>query len=129
MKLDRRGFTLLEAIVALTILGLAGVSTMEALGGEVRSAERARLATTATALAENRLATLALLPRAELDVLPESLSQGGFQAPMDGYRWTATVRPVLGERDLYEARVTVSNGETDYSLATRMYRPRPLGVP
>jgi prepilin-type N-terminal cleavage/methylation domain-containing protein len=129
MRLDRAGFTLLEAVVALTVLGLAGVATLEALGGEVRSAERARTATTAAALAEHRLATITLLPRSDLDLLPDSLSRGEFKTPFVGYRWTASVRSVLGEADLYEAQVNVSNAETQYALTTRVYRPRAPGLP
>lgn len=128
-RLDRRGFTLLEAVVALAILGLAGVATLEALGGEVRGADRARTASTAAALAQDRLATLSLLPRADLDPVPDSLARGEFQQPFRAYRWTASVQPVFGESDLYEARVEVASDAARYVLSTRIYRPRPRSFP
>ncbi|HEY6158229.1 MAG TPA: type II secretion system protein [Gemmatimonadales bacterium] len=122
---DRRGFTLLEAVVALTILGLAGVAALEALGAEVRGAERARTASTAAALAQDRVAAVALVPPRDLDALPDSFARGTFGPPFSDYHWTARVQPVLGEADLYEVRVEVSSDAAPYTLVTRVYRPRP----
>ena len=124
-KCDRRGFTLLEAVVALAILGLAGVAALEALGAEVRGAERARSTTTAAALAQERMAAVTLLPPGGLDHLPDSLAHGTFSTPFEEYRWTAHVEPVLGESDLYEARVEVISDAARYALVTRAYRPGP----
>jgi type II secretion system protein I len=127
-RLDRRGFTLLEAVVALAILGLAGVAALEALGGEVRGAERARTASTAAALAQDRLAALSLLRRTDLDPLPDSLARGAFEPPLEKYRWTAKVQSVFGETDLYEARVEVVSDDARYDLTTRIYRPQPRSL-
>ncbi len=59
---DRRGFTILEAVIALAIVGLAGVAALEALGGELRATDRASSVSTAAALAQDRIAALAMLP-------------------------------------------------------------------
>jgi prepilin-type N-terminal cleavage/methylation domain-containing protein len=84
----RRGFTLVESLIALTIVGLAAVSAVAAFGTELRTAERARRGLEAAALAEERLTMLELLPTHTLGRLPDSLSRGRL-AP----------RPVLsGER-------------------------------
>lgn len=127
-RLDRRGFTLLEAIVALAVLGLAGVAALEAMGGELRAAERARSATTAAALAQDRLATVALLPRSELDPVRDSIARGTFRPPFAEYRWTTTIRPVLGEADLYDVVVEVRSDAGHISFATRLFRRRPVGL-
>jgi len=40
----RRGVTLLEAVAAIAIVGMTSVAALEAAGGEMRTAERARRA-------------------------------------------------------------------------------------
>jgi type II secretion system protein I len=123
-----RGFTILEAVVALAIVGLAGVSALEAVGGELRAADRAADAYVASALAQDRLAAITLLAPRDLSALPDSLASGTFAAPFGAYRWTATVQPVLGERELYEVTVSIAGERTDYTVTTRAYRPVLVGV-
>lgn len=125
---DRRGFTILEAVIALAIVGLAGVAALEALGGELRAADRAGSVSTAAALAQDRLAALAMVPALDLSPFADSLARGTFSEPFADYRWSATVQPVLGEANLYGVTVMVSGLGTDYTVATRLYRPRPVGV-
>ena len=122
----RRGFTLLEAVAALAILGIAGVAALEAVGGELRAADRARAAVTVSALAQDRLAAVTLLPIGELQPLADSVARGTFPSPFQDYAWSTELRPVLGERDLYSVTVEVFSETTRYALATRLYRP-PLG--
>ena len=123
MNAGRRGFTLLEAVVALAILGIAGVAALEAVGGELRAADRARAAVTVSALAQDRLAVVTLLPIAELQPLADSVARGTFASPFQDYAWNMELRPVLGERDLYSVTVEVFSETTRYALATRLYRP------
>jgi len=124
-RLGRRGFTLLEAVAALAILGIAGVAALESVGGELRAADRARTAVTVSALAQDRLAAITLLPTGELQPLTDSLARGSFPSPFRDYAWTASVRPLLGERNLYSVTVEVFNRTTRYALATRLYRAAP----
>ncbi len=125
---DKRGFTILEAVIALAIVGLAGVAALEALGGELRAADRARSVSTAAALAQDRLAAIAIVPALDLSPLADSLARGAFPEPFADHRWSVTVRPVMGEADLYDVAVSVTGRGTDYSVTTRLYRPRPLGA-
>jgi type II secretory pathway pseudopilin PulG len=120
---DSRGFTILEAVIALAIVGLAGIGALEAVGGELRAAERARDAYTAAALAQDRVAAVALVPTGNLNSLPDSVARGTFAPPLAAYHWSATVRPVLGEPDLYDVSIAVADDRTDYRIATRLYRP------
>jgi len=123
-----RGFTILEAVVALAIVGLAGVSALEAVGGELRAADRAAEAYVASALAQDRLAAVGLLASRDFARLPDSLRRGTFAPPFAAYRWTATAQPVSGERELYEVTVSIAGDRTAYVLTTSMYRPVRVGV-
>lgn len=120
--LGSRGFTLLEAVAALAILGIAGVAALEAVGGELRSADRARTALTVSALAQDRLASITLLSASDLQPLADSIARGAFPSPFEDYEWTASVRPRFGERDLYDVTVEVFSRTTRYALTTRLFR-------
>ena len=126
---DRRGFTLLEAMIAVVIVGLAGVAALETVGAELRTASRTRHALHATALAEHRMETLRVLPPSGLRTLPDSLERGTFAPPLERYGWTATVREVPGEAGLYDAQVVVRWDGGSFPLRTRLYRPDPVLLP
>ncbi|HEX2091659.1 MAG TPA: type II secretion system protein [Longimicrobiaceae bacterium] len=128
-RLNDRGFTLLEAVVALAILGLASVAALSALAAELRSAERAQRALEAAALAQDRLAALELLSVEDLSPLPDSLRRGRFGAPFTAYAWEAAVREVPGDQGLVDAAVRVEWEGGAYPLHALLYRPRPRTVP
>jgi prepilin-type N-terminal cleavage/methylation domain-containing protein len=123
---NRRGFTLLEAVIALAIIGAAVVGVLGAFGGDVRAADRSRTALTVSTLARSRLARLEIATATELATLPDSLAHGASNAPCAGYQWKATSRAVPGEPDLYDLRVTVSWNDGQSELRSRRYRPVPL---
>jgi type II secretory pathway pseudopilin PulG len=126
---NREGFALLEAVVALAIVGLAAVTMLTTLAAELRAAGRAREALESHALAEAKLASLRLLPRDELHPLVDSLRGGRFDAPFGQYRWEASSRQVAGQRDLFEATVAVASEDGRYSIGTRLYRPKTFARP
>ena len=123
-----RGFTILEAVIALAIVGLAGVSALEAMGGEIRAANHAAGAYTLSALAQDRLALVALASPRALVSLPDSLARGTFAPPFEAYRWTAQAHAISGERELYDVTVTILGEGREYAVRTRLYRPIPTGV-
>src|SRR5918999_2456349 len=88
----RRGFTLLEAAVAMAIVGVIALAALGAYAAELRAADKARQALPAVSLAEERLAAIDLTGARELRSLPDSLARGRFPAPFEQYEWTATVR-------------------------------------
>lgn len=120
---SQRGFTLLEAVVALTIVGLAGVSALAAFGTELRTAERARRAVEGGALAQDRLATLEWLAPSALALLPDSLARGNFPAPFEQYAWSAKARAVIDQEGLYDLSTTVTWDDGSLTLDGRVYRP------
>ncbi|HSQ30688.1 MAG TPA: type II secretion system protein [Gemmatimonadaceae bacterium] len=118
----RRGITLLEAVVAIAIVGMTSVAALEAAGGEMRTAERARRAIEVEALASSRLEFMDLLNDRELQSLPDSVEKGKFTAPLDEYSWTTTSTPVSEQAGVYDVRVSVAWPSGSYTLRTYLYR-------
>lgn len=122
----RRGITLLEAVVAIAIVGMTSVAALESVGGELRTAERARRAIEVEALATSRLEFMDLLTDRELLSLPDSVSKGKFAAPLDEYAWTTTSAPLSEQPGVYDVRVSVTWPSGSYTLRTYLYRTPPL---
>lgn len=82
---DSRGFTLLEVMIALAIVGVALVSL---LGLSARSIEvngRLQKITQATLLAQQRMGEIEL--RASQGGIRMNDEEGTFDPPFDAYRW------------------------------------------
>jgi hypothetical protein len=118
----RRGFVLLEAVIALLIVSTFASAALGALGGRLRTAGTVEQTLTARALAEDRFAAVELLPGIP-QPLPDTLARGVFAASFDEYRWTAAVRPVRGEENLYDVVVTIIWDDGNYALHGRLFRP------
>src|SRR5688572_8611263 len=123
---ERRGFVLLEAVVALAIVALVAIGLLGATAAQVRTADKAVLLLTARSLAEDRMTMLRLLDHDALSNLPDSLAAGAFAAPFDVYGWTARVEPVQDEYELFTAEVVVHVAEQAYVLRTMLHEPRSL---
>lgn len=121
---NRRGFTLLEGVVALAVVGVTAVAVLGAFAADLRATERVQHVLVGEALAEQRLATLRLLGATELARLPDSLRRGVFAAPLDGYRWTADATRVRSDDGLFDLHVRVSWAQGAYALASRAFPPR-----
>lgn len=115
------GFTLLEAVVALTIVSVTGIAALTALGAELRTAQQARQAMEASALAADRAARITLLSRQELALLPDSLRRGVFEPPFHDYRWAAEAREG-DEPETFEVLVRVEWDGGSYAYETLLYR-------
>lgn len=119
----RTGLTLLEATVALAIVGIVAVGALEAFAAEARVAHRTRDAGPAAALASERLARLALADATALQPLPDSLARGAVRTGERTYAWTARVHRVPGTPHLFEFQVDVHWESGAFALASRVYRP------
>lgn len=81
-----RGFTLLEVLVALVILGVALVGLLSAQSAAVRLRSQAEQMTLATFLLERRMTDI------ELAGFPEvGTKEGDFGEDYPGYAWQTTV--------------------------------------
>lgn len=121
----RRGITLFEAVAAITIVGMTAVSALAAVGAEFRTAERARRALEAEALATARMDAMQLLSDRELQALPDSVEAGVFPEPLDEYTWKTSATPDQEFAGLYTVRVTVAWPGGAYEQRTNLYRRPP----
>jgi type II secretory pathway pseudopilin PulG len=124
----RRGVSLLEAVVAVAIVGMTAVSALEAAGGDMRAAERSRRAIEAEALATSRLDFIDLLNDRELQALPDSVEKGKFDPPLDEYSWKTTSTPLADQAGVYTIHVTVEWPSGLYTLRSYAYRTPPLAT-
>lgn len=126
--MKRAGFTLLEAMVSLTIIGLVAIGALEAFAAETLAARQARLTIPAVAVAAEQLARLELLDAPSLFALPDSLESGKITDGGHSYEWRASVARVPQEPDLYALNIEVKWEAGSYSLATQAYRPHAGGA-
>ncbi len=122
------GFSLFEAVVAIAIVGLTSVGALEAVGGDMRTAEKARRAEEAEALATSRLDFMDLLSDRELQALPDSVQKGTFDKPLNEYSWTTTSTPLSDQAGVYDVRVDISWPSGSYEVRTYLYRRPPLAT-
>ncbi len=119
---SQAGFTLLEAVVALTIVGMVAIASLRTLGTEISTAGQANRALVLSALAADRIAHMKVLDRDELEFLPDSIRRGTFRPPFLEYRWDATSIEVLDAIGLFDISVTVVGGDDEFSVSSRLYR-------
>lgn len=117
----RQGFTVLEAAVALLIIGIASIGVLQALGAHTRAAAQAREQLELSAVALDVMSRIRLLPAHELSPLPDSIARGRGDAPFADVRWRASVQPVARERNLFEVDVEVVRETATFGLRTRRY--------
>jgi type II secretory pathway pseudopilin PulG len=122
----RAGFSLLEAVAAVAIVGLTAVGALESVGGNMRTAEKAKRAAEAEALATSRLDFMDLLNDRELQALPDTVEKGTFAAPLNQYTWKTTSTPVSEQAGVYDIRITIEWPTGSYTVRTYEYRRPPL---
>jgi prepilin-type N-terminal cleavage/methylation domain-containing protein len=118
----RSGFSLLEAVVALAIVGVTAVAALASVGAELRAAGDARTTLEAEALAVHQLSAIEMLTAEQLQRIPDSLARGEFDPPFDRYRWTASSEAVLGEEGLTEVRIDILWETGSLPLRTLLFR-------
>lgn len=125
---DRRGVSLLEAVVAVAIVGMTSIGALEAAGSDMRTAERARRAIEAEALASSRLDFMDLLSDRELQALADSVTSGKFPPPLDEYSWKTSSAPLSDQAGVYDVHVTIAWPTGTYVARTYAYRRPPLAT-
>ena len=112
MRLDRRGAVLLEAVVALVILSVAGTAAVTLVAGSADAVRRARIADEEAREAGAFLHAVALWSRDDLD--------RRLGARAQGEHWRLVIqRP---SPTLYEVVLTDADGTREV-LRTTLFRP------
>lgn len=124
---DRRGFTLLEVMVALALAGMVLVAALGVAAADLRASRRAAAVQEAATLADAVLERAALATRDEL-VAWERGAEGRWQPPLDGYAWRVRAAPMAGEASLFAVQVEVSWAGGSFVAHTRVARPLPPPV-
>lgn len=84
-----RGFTLIEVLVTLLLIGLVIPAIMRAITSAAAAGSSARHSSAAASLAKSELASLILsVSQGQTPTLSGEMDQNGFQ-----YFWSATVNP------------------------------------
>lgn len=99
-----RGFTLLEAMVAILVLGLAVVGTLQLLSGVAATTEKSRDYTRGRSLAASKLESL--LSEDPATLRSRDGETGSFADPLSEFRYRLEVRPT-GSGDLLTVQVRV----------------------
>ena len=119
---NEHGSTLLEALVALVIVGLTVAGALGIAGADARASRTAASTLEATVLAEQLLQRSALA--LQDGALTAGLSdEGEFAPPMHRFRWTRVSRHVPGESELIEVEVAVHSADISVRMATRSAAP------
>lgn len=126
---NRRGISLLEAIVGLAIVGIVSVAALSAAAAELRAAERSRRAIEAGMLAKEHLKYFDLLRREQLLSLPDSMARGRFSPPLEAYRWTAAVGNRDKEQGVYDVKLQIEWETGVYTVFSALYRPPLIATP
>ena len=109
-SLYHTGFTLLEVMVAMAILAIALVAVLNLQTQSISMANEACLATTASMLAQSKIA--------EIESLDAVMSSGDFGEYFPNYRWDVTTTDT-NSKYLEKIDLTVTWKE---AVSTREYR-------
>ncbi|HCU23394.1 MAG TPA: hypothetical protein DF383_00110 [Deltaproteobacteria bacterium] len=97
-RIGDRGFTLIEIMIALSILAISLLSLYAAQGNSLRASGRAENIQTASALARQKMTEKLIELQKEMvkGSFPDEKAdeQGVFDPPLDNYRWEFSVRKV-----------------------------------
>lgn len=118
-----RGFTLLEALVALLVVGLAVLGAVEAASHALRVQGDALRRAEAAALADARLQELSLPSRDSLEA-HGARSWEEIRLGPHRYRRRSSVFPSPERDGLWRATVEVAWADGSLQVETLLYRPR-----
>lgn len=116
-----QGFTLLEVLLALTVIGMLMVGVLGAVSAGLRAEAAATDAREIASLSGDLLHSLALLPAEELMALDGGETR--LDPPFQAYRWSARTRRRSAAPSLVEVDLVVKGPGRSIELFTLVHRP------
>ena len=114
---SRQGLLLVEAVLAAVVIAVGLVFISRGLSSQLKAVQTIDEQHTLAALAQDTLLGLESRMAAGEALAPQM--EGGFDAPYDSYRWSATMQP---REDQTDARGTILAG--DVFVTVRREAPR-----
>jgi general secretion pathway protein I len=120
---DRSGFTLLEVMVSVAIVAIAFSAVYKLYSQAFAMNQSVAFYTTATLLAQSKLAELSTRPPSDL-----TDDSGNFEDEFADFSWQITVRAVeaeevsLSQQALREIDIVIANEQQGESFTLRTYR-------
>jgi general secretion pathway protein I len=106
--MKRRGFTMLEVMIAVAFIGIALVAVIRTQGQGIRLADEARFTARAVYLARYVLAQSQAQPNFD----PGTTSTP-FDEPLEHFAWDREVTPVSGLPGVYKVQVWVHHADDE----------------
>lgn len=123
-RVERNGFTLLEAVVALAIVAAVLIGALSAAGAQLRASAGAADAVVAASLAEDLIELSALRGPDGAARLVMREESGRFEPPLDDFAWSTRAIRLPEESGLAELQVEVSWPGGMVTVATRLWLGR-----
>lgn len=114
----RTGFSIIEVMIAMLVLGVGVVGVAEGIGTAVRSSREAQVHSAAALFADGLIETL----RAE-GYLTDGTADGDCPAGLEAYRWRRTLSPTEWD-GLHDVEVVIEHrvgGRPVFSLRTLLF--------
>jgi len=113
---NKKGFSLLEILIAVAIMATSFVALLTAQGSSFLASERADRLTQATFLARQKMAEIEMEIDKDIskNKFPSDTDKDGtFDEPFDDFRWKYTIKkveiPVIGGGESEDQNVMVGN--------------------
>lgn len=117
-----RGFTLLEVMIALVIVGGVGLGMVAAVASDARASFKAAAELEALAIAEEVLAQIETMS-ADQRTAVFGAEPRPLLPPWDRFTWHAQRTDVPGQPGLVDVAVVVTGPKSDLVLKTRRFEP------
>lgn len=121
--MNRSGFSLIEALFALVLLGAVAIAALSATGSHSSTALRAERNAEAAILAEYEISRISALSPDELRSMPGELENPPFDPPLDRYHSVWRISGMPSDISVLNVSVAVLWNEGRFDLQTLLYRP------
>jgi prepilin-type N-terminal cleavage/methylation domain-containing protein len=107
LQTGNKGLTLIEVLLAVSILGIGLVSVLRAYAGSITTLEAGQFTIDGASLAKQKMAEVEQAIMEEEDI-PKGRESGVFEPPFEEFLWEWDIKP-SETKDLYTLSLVVSH--------------------